>query len=530
MKTDVVIVGGGISGLYTALKCLHYGMRVTLLEKMDRLGGRVHSIYQDPYTLEAGAGRFHENHRLVRELIAYFGLHEARLHTRHTFQTDPSFHEAPSIHKVLDYVKTRQVPSEVLQQIPFISLCQTVLGRPLAQKVVHAFGYNAEFELMNSYDALRMFERDFAANAKYYHCKEGLSALIEHMVWAITYLKGRVFTQTEVTDVKRTRDGFKISAKDGMGKPRVYFCSAVVCAIPKANLEELKFFSQDQRNLMNTVVPVSLHRIYGTFPVANGKTWFSGIPRSTTQTKIRQFIPVDKKSGLAMVSYSDTSNADFWKRCADQGTNALKKQLLKQLHVTFPDVESIPEPKWLNSYYWQAGVHMWKPGVDSQSIIPQVQQILGNNSAFYIVGEAYAKNQAWMEGALESVEAIFKSLASHIDRVYAARAGADDMTFDEYMRQKKHVLAKSELAGLKKMYPDVLWVTIRDPEDKSLRLVDVTQWARMHPGGDVYTSRKHKDITNDFFNVPYHRDMNGKIKPSVVEKIRMYTKAVIQAG
>lgn len=529
MKTDVVIVGGGISGLYTALKCLHYGMRITLLEKMERLGGRVHSIYQDPYTFEAGAGRFHENHRLVRQLIAYFGLHESKLQTQHVYQTDPSFHEATSIMQVLEYVKTRQIPAEVLQQIPFIRLCQTVLGRPLAQKVLNAFGYNAEFELMNSYDALRMFERDFAANAKYYYCKEGLSALIEHMVWTIAYLKGRVFTQTEVTDVKRTREGFKISAKDGAGKLRVYFCSAVVCAIPKANLEELKFFSQDQRNLMNTVVPVSLHRIYGTFPVANGKPWFSGIPRSTTHTKIRQFVPVDKKTGLAMVSYSDTSNADFWKRYADQGTNALKKQLLKQLHVTFPDVDSIPEPKWLNSYYWQAGVHMWKPGVDSQSIIPQVQQILGTHSAFYIVGEAYAKNQAWMEGALESVEAIFKSLASHIDNIYAANGG-DNARFAEYIISKNHLLAKSELAKLKKMYPDVLWVTIRDPKDGILRLVDVTEWVRMHPGGDVFTLRKHQDITHEFFRVPYHRDIDGNIKSSVIDKIRKYTVAVIQGA
>lgn len=414
MKSDVVIVGGGIAGLYTALKCLHHGMKVTLVEKTNRLGGRIHTIYQDPYTMEAGAGRFHENHRLVRELIRYFGLTEVRIRTKHMYQTDASFHEASSIRHVLQYVKQHQLPIEVLQQIPFGSLCQTVLGRPLTQKVINAFGYNAEFEIMNSYDAIRMFERDFSAQAKYYYCQEGLGTLIEYMAHLMTQMNGRLYLQTEVKDIQRIREGFKISAIDGKGKSRTYICKAVVCAIPKTNLEELKFFSKDQRNLMNTVVPVSLHRIYGTFPVSNGKSWFTGLPRSTTHSKIRQFIPMNPKSGLAMVSYSDTQNADYWKRYADQGTNALKRQLLKQLHVTFPDIDSIPEPQWLNSYYWRAGVHMWRPGVDSQSIIPQVQQILGAESAFYIVGEAYAQNQAWIEGALESVEAVFSSLVSHI--------------------------------------------------------------------------------------------------------------------
>jgi phytoene dehydrogenase-like protein len=42
---DIIIVGGGISGLYMARKCLSDGLSVLLLEKEDRLGGRIHTKY-----------------------------------------------------------------------------------------------------------------------------------------------------------------------------------------------------------------------------------------------------------------------------------------------------------------------------------------------------------------------------------------------------------------------------------------------------------------------------------------------------
>lgn len=526
MLTDVVIIGGGISGLYTALKCLNEGIRVIVLEQMERLGGRIRTIHQDGQMFEAGAGRFHENHTLLRNLISFFGLHETRTISKHTYQADPTFSEYTELKRVIDFVQKHNIPDTLLQQLSFMSLCESVLGVSMTKKVMQAFGYNAEFQLMNAFDALRMFQRDFKKGMSYFSCREGLSTLVDRMTAAIRREGGIIYTQTQVTNIKRlSNNNFKVSAKDASGKSRSYVSQCVVCAIPKSSLEEVKFFSQNQRNLMNTVVPVSLHRIYGTFPVSKqGGTWFSSVPRSTTNTHIRQFIPINKKQGVAMVSYSDTTDADYWKAYADRGTEALKKQLLKQLHVTFPDIDDIPEPQWLNSYYWPAGVHVWKPGVNSSSVIPQIQQILGPDSAFYIVGEAYAKNQAWIEGALETVESIFGSLVSHM---FQQQGGSPQTSFDQYLHAKNYTLTRQDLKEIKTHYPDVLWVLLRDPEDRHLKLVDVSQWLRMHPGGNVFSHRKYQDITREFMSIPYHKDSNGLIKKEVIEKIRLYCKAVI---
>jgi len=55
MKTDILIVGGGLSGLYLAWQLEQQGRDYVLVEARDRFGGRIQS---EKYTNEAGTGYF----------------------------------------------------------------------------------------------------------------------------------------------------------------------------------------------------------------------------------------------------------------------------------------------------------------------------------------------------------------------------------------------------------------------------------------------------------------------------------------
>ena len=79
---DLVVVGGGIAGLYTAYKYLtkyknnKIKKKVILIERNNRMGGRIftynHKHKNKTYPIEAGAGRISSNHKNLMKLIKEF--------------------------------------------------------------------------------------------------------------------------------------------------------------------------------------------------------------------------------------------------------------------------------------------------------------------------------------------------------------------------------------------------------------------------------------------------------------------------
>lgn len=67
--TDVLIVGGGVGGLVAAA-----GMRVTLLEARDRLGGRIWTRQTPNYPVELGAEFIHGRPEEILQVAAEAAL------------------------------------------------------------------------------------------------------------------------------------------------------------------------------------------------------------------------------------------------------------------------------------------------------------------------------------------------------------------------------------------------------------------------------------------------------------------------
>ena len=56
---DALIIGGGIAGLVAARHLTEAGLRVTLLEARDRLGGRIYTESTGEFPVELGAEFVH---------------------------------------------------------------------------------------------------------------------------------------------------------------------------------------------------------------------------------------------------------------------------------------------------------------------------------------------------------------------------------------------------------------------------------------------------------------------------------------
>ena len=54
MSKKVVVIGGGFGGLAAALRCRKLGFEVTLIERLNMLGGRARVFEKGGYTHAAG--------------------------------------------------------------------------------------------------------------------------------------------------------------------------------------------------------------------------------------------------------------------------------------------------------------------------------------------------------------------------------------------------------------------------------------------------------------------------------------------
>jgi protoporphyrinogen/coproporphyrinogen III oxidase len=82
VRTDVVVVGGGVTGLVAARRLASAGAGVTLLERSSRLGGLVTTDHDDGFVIEAGADSFVAGKGSVLALARELGLDQQVVSSR----------------------------------------------------------------------------------------------------------------------------------------------------------------------------------------------------------------------------------------------------------------------------------------------------------------------------------------------------------------------------------------------------------------------------------------------------------------
>ena len=527
MHIHSVVVGGGISGLYAAYKMINDGYNVILIEKNGRLGGRVHTIYNTDAThYEAGAGRLNKKHELLMTLIDKFGLtltpHDKQKEYRGADGVPVRNGANGMVARVLKGALAMSEPQ--LQMMTFGQLCIKTIGYAKMRTLVDEFGYNAEFLYMNAKDAVDMFTMDFGTGQTYYSCREGLSELVyrmETMMFATG--KFKVFKNCEVVSVKYNKQYSysKVVARLFGGELRIFKSDIVVCALPKKELmtvvdESMADVAMKQaaHELLDSVEGVPLHRVYGKF----ADNWFDDIGVTVTNDPIRQFIPIDKKHNLAMVSYSDNENALYWQQYALLGEKELRGALLRHLHVVFPEVK-IPKIQWVQNHYWETGVHMWKQGMDSKVLRPKIQMLFGVNVPIFVVGEAYSSHQSWIEGALKSVDEGYVHMSKFLN--VNAGVGENGGGVRKIPRVKEDTIEKFlSTKGVTN------WVILKVNGQR--RILNTMEWARSHPGGpQVFAVWNKKDITAIWPQNHYVDPVTKEIRPTVMKVINSTTVGIV---
>jgi len=123
----------------------------------------------------------------------------------------------------------------------------------------------------------------------------------------------------------------------------------------------------------------------------------------TTNSFLRQIIPISYQDGLIMISYTDGKDVKAFKDKKDKLLKEIKikEKVHNEINRLFGN--KVPHPTYFKVHYWSVGAHHWKPECDSDKLSQKMINPLKN---VYICGEAFSQKQAWVEGALETSEAV----------------------------------------------------------------------------------------------------------------------------
>ena len=466
---NIVIIGGGISGLYCAYQLSKRAGgaggagSILVLEKSGDLGGRVHTYVDKNMTVEAGAGRFHQEHRLLMELIHEFGLVGKMVKTAASAVFAPSDGTDSIMNSLLDSPDTilsgfmgdvavaaldtwlgrENIPSSgliarvivasklksvsYLRNISFLDFARTVLNKRELQFVVDTFGYYSELVIMNAYDSIQLMG-ELGPGQQFYTLVGGLSQIIDALrdrcvANGVRILRGKSVHRVEY-EVGGVGGVFAVYCEENK---RPYLCNRCICAVPKQVVAGISFVglgafgARGWKKNLGDILCAPLCRIYAKYPVkavggggsggAGGGPWFRGFPKMTTNNPLRMIIPISEKDGIIMISYSDNVFAKYWKKIFDKGgIHAVEREIIRLVQLSTG--VAIPVAISMKMFYWDCGVGYWGVGSNNDVFREKMLRPAGDSVELYLCGEHYsARYQQWMEGALETAVRVIDCIA-----------------------------------------------------------------------------------------------------------------------
>ena len=418
MIYDIIIVGAGISSLYTAYKLIQQNpkLKILILEKNDYIGGRIktgyHKIENHMYQFEEGAGRFNDNHKLLLKLIKELNLAKyiQKINAKITFKPSTKYNkkfinESPFkyIDKVIKASKKRS--KRYLQRFVFIEYAKKVLPSNQIKFILNSFGYYKQLVKMNAYNAIKLFSKGMNTDLQFYGLKCGLSKITKKLT---DYLKDKsksckILLNKNVKNIMYDIEKSIFTLYTNDDNNTSYQSKKCILAIPKPDLLKFKILNEVEP-ILKSIGTKSLCRIYSIFK--KDDIWFKDITK-TTNNNSRYIIPIDKEYGLIMISYSDSKFAHYWKRLKEESESKFIHQLKENIYKTFHI--KIKSPIYTKFCYWELGTGFWLKDKDSTILSKKILKPY-NNIPLYICGENYSESQGWMEGALETSEKMIKKI------------------------------------------------------------------------------------------------------------------------
>ena len=416
---DVIIIGGGIAGLYAAYQIKRLAPPNTtfiVLEKNQKqwLGGRAgnDTFYGANVVVGAGVGRKSKDHALIKLLkdtkVPNSEFTSSRIYVpRALFQPD----DIMKTMRTLKAEYNKRPEHYRHSQKTFKQFFIEILGEGEYRSFVNTTGYT-DFEDADIYETLYHYGMDDNVSgwtAIHVPWKD----LTESLYQQIGGSKHFRFS-TEVTRIRKIEDNpgciYEVATSNAIGN-KVYYANKVVVATTVDAVRKIVPGASARTSIYQQIQGQPFLIVYAKFDRESTEIMKKYVTSFTVLEKghLQKMIPMDPDKGVYMVAYSDNQHARALKA---KGALENTRKNCEMYSKWAADALGIPASTPLHiiaikDYYWQTGTHYYEPlAKEYKSRADFIHQAQHPEKGMVVVGEMVSRDQGWVEGALESVDAV----------------------------------------------------------------------------------------------------------------------------
>lgn len=400
---DIIIVGAGLSGLYSAynIKKMYPKTNLLVLESNKRpyIGGRMgnDTFYGTEIVIGAGVGR-KDTDKLWIKLLKELDINCRPFNVNMNYSTlikNPIDVKECLYELRKEYDKYKNPPS-----ITFKQFASKELGSAKYKNFVTSAGYS-DYENEDVYEVLYHYQMEDNA--------PGWTAL--NIPWAkivdklCNYIgRQNIKTLNKVETIDKLSEEpcvFKVSVFKH-GKTSFYFSNKVIIATRINTVRNLL----PKYNIYNEIEGQPFLYIYAKFDKKSTEIMEHFVPTYTIVPGVLQkMIPFS--NGVYMIAYADNKNAQFLKSYIE---NTLKNRLFfeKEVEKALDIDPNTLKIIAIKDFYWPIGTHYYKPlnTTKYKNRLEFIKEAQHPEKGLLVVGEAVSRRQGWTEGALESVHSV----------------------------------------------------------------------------------------------------------------------------
>jgi len=415
---DIIIIGGGIAGLYSAykIKQLYPSLNYIILEKSNLInfGGRLgnYNFYGQSVVKGAGIGRLKKD-ILLKSLLDKFHLDIYKFTVSKQYAPNMKKHicdvgfTEKLLRKEYKKYKNNKLFNHILLKT-FRKFAIKILGKESYKKFLLSTGYR-DFENEDIEEALFNYGFDDTADGEWTGFSVPWEKLIKRLGKEVG-MKNIKFEQ-EIISVKsatKSSNNYIITNIHG----HEYYAEKVIVATTIDTVQKLFKKNPIYREIVGNV----FLRVYGKFSGESINIMKEHVSKTTiVNTHMQKIIPINTDKGIYMISYCDNKNAVYYNSYLEDTSvnrgfwsNELQKAL--SLNTFKNKFKKTLKLESIKAFYWPIGTHYYKPLNPVYKTRENFVNIAQHpNKNIFIVGEMISRKQGWTEGALESVEKVFRA-------------------------------------------------------------------------------------------------------------------------